>query len=81
MKLIKLYSDTCIPCKHMEEALNLANIPHDSIDIQSKEGLKLVDTYSIRAVPTLLIFDDNNVLIKKVTGLVDVSVLKNTYGF
>lgn len=38
MKVLKIYSRTCGPCKTLESNLQLAGIPHESIDVQSVEG-------------------------------------------
>ena len=38
MKVLKIYSRTCGPCKVLESNLQLAGIPHESIDVQSVEG-------------------------------------------
>lgn len=35
MKVLKIYSRTCGPCKVLESNLQLAGIPHESIDVQS----------------------------------------------
>lgn len=34
MKVLKIYSRTCGPCKVLESNLQLAGIPHESIDVQ-----------------------------------------------
>lgn len=38
MKVLKIYSRTCGPCKVLESNLQLAGIPHESIDVQSIQG-------------------------------------------
>lgn len=69
IKVIKLYADWCGPCRVMETMLQENDIKHDSIDITSPEGEELATKYSIRAIPALLIFDENNNLIRKKIGL------------
>ena len=75
-KIIKLYADWCGPCKVLESNLQLANIPHESIDIQSEEGCDIVDKYKVRTVPTLILVDNEGNVLKKHSGLLSVQELK-----
>lgn len=76
MKLLKIYSDTCGPCKVLEKNLQLANIEHESLNISSEQGEEIVDKYDVRAVPTLILLNDNNEVVKKHTGVMNIEDLK-----
>lgn len=76
MKLLKIYSDTCGPCKVLEKNLQLANIEHESFNISSEQGEEIVDKYDVRAVPTLILLNDNNEVVKKHTGVMNIEDLK-----
>lgn len=76
MKLIKLYSNSCGPCKVLENNLKQANIEHENVIITSDKGEELADKYSVRNIPTLLLLDDNDNLIKKFTGILTPDKLK-----
>lgn len=76
MKLLKIYSDTCGPCKVLEKNLQLANIEHESLNISSEQGEEIVDKYKVRAVPTLILLNDNNEVVKKHTGVMNIEDLK-----
>lgn len=76
MKVLKIYSRTCGPCKTLESNLQLAGIPHESIDVQSIEGENIIDKYEVRAVPTLILIDDEGNVMKRHTGLLGVQELK-----
>ena len=76
MKVIKIYSRSCGPCKVLENNLQLANISHESIDVQSAEGYDAVTKYDVKTVPTLLLVDDNDNVVKKHTGILGVQELK-----
>lgn len=76
MKLLKIYSDTCGPCKVLEKNLQLANIEHESLNISSEQGEEIVDKYDVRAVPTLILLNGNNEVVKKHTGVMNVEDLK-----
>lgn len=76
MKVLKIYSRTCGPCKVLESNLQLAGIPHESIDVQSIEGENIIDKYEVRAVPTLILIDDEGNVMKRHTGLLGIQELK-----
>ena len=76
MKLIKLYSNSCGPCKVLENNLKQANIEHENVLVTSDKGEELVEKYNVRNIPTLLLLDDNDNLIKKFTGILTPDKLK-----
>ena len=69
MHVVKVYAEWCGPCKVLDKMLQESNIEYKSVDIDSSEGEELSLTHKIRGVPTLLILDDNNNLIRKKVGL------------
>ena len=77
MKLIKIYSKTCGPCKVLEKNLKESGVKYDNVDITSKEGETLVEQYNIRTVPTLLLIDNNGSIIKKHIGILNVEDIKS----
>lgn len=76
MKVLKIYSKTCGPCKVLENNLQLAGIPHENIDVQSIEGEDVVSKYKVTTVPTLIIVDDEVNAVKRHNGLLGVQELK-----
>ena len=76
MKLIKIYSKTCGPCKVLEKNLVESGVKYDSVDVASEEGEDIVEKYGVRAVPTLLLVDDNGTLLNKRTGILNVDEIK-----
>ena len=77
MKLIKIYSKTCGPCKVLEKNLVESGVDYDSVDVASEEGEDIVEKYGVRAVPTLLLVDDNGTLISKHAGILSVEGIKS----
>ena len=80
MKLLKVYSKTCGPCKVLERNLKQSGIEYINIDVDSEEGEKISDKYEVTMVPTQLLLDDNDNLIKKNTGILNVEGIKNFIG-
>ena len=76
MKLIKIYSKTCGPCKVLEKNLVESGVEYDSVDVASEEGEDIVEKYGVRAVPTLLLVSDNGTLLNKHTGILNVDEIK-----
>lgn len=77
MKVIKIYSDICGPCKVLEKNLTLAGVLHESINILSEEAEDIIEKYEIRSVPTLLVFNNDGKLHSKYVGVVGVDYLKS----
>lgn len=68
-KLIKLYADWCGPCKVLEKMLVESNVEHENVNIDSPDGEGLSLKYNVRAIPTMLVLDDDGNLLRKMTGL------------
>lgn len=45
------------------------DIKHENVNIDSPDGEGLSIKHSVRAIPTLLVLDENDNLIRKMTGL------------
>ena len=65
MKLVKVFSKTCGPCKVLDKNLKESGVEYDSVDIESDEGDNLIEKYNIRNVPTLLLVSDDGTLVDK----------------
>ena len=63
----------------LENNLQLAGIPHESVDVQSIQGEDIVDKYEVKTVPTLILVDDEGNVLKKHSGLLNVQELKEFY--
>lgn len=79
MKLLKIYSQSCGPCKVLENNLQLSGLTYQSVDVQSDEGSEITEKYGVRTVPTLLLLNDNNEVIKKHVGVMSVNELRDFY--
>ena len=72
MKLVKLYADWCVPCKRVspavEAACNELEVSLVSLNVDEAENKALASENGIKMVPALLLYDDNDVLIKTRVG-------------
>ena len=68
-KVVKLYADWCCPCKVLERMMRDLDIKHENVNIDSHDEEGLSIKHSVRAIPTLLVLDENDNLIRKMTGL------------
>ena len=69
MKIVKLYAEGCGPCKVLDKMLIENNVEYTSIDISSDEGSEIAIECTVRGVPALLVFNDENNLLRKKVGL------------
>ena len=69
MKIIRFTASWCMPCQTMAKQLeNLQiNIPIDVVDIDIYPDIAV--EYGIRSVPTLVKVDENNTILKRITGV------------
>jgi thioredoxin-like negative regulator of GroEL len=68
MKVLRFTASWCGPCKALAKTLEEVetNIPIDVIDVDERTDLAL--EYGIRSVPTMVMLDSNNQVVKKMTG-------------
>lgn len=80
MKLIKIGASWCAPCNAMDKLLNNFNacelIKYD-VDNDDDETLNIIDEYKVRSVPVMLLFDDNNNLVKRWDGSTTLDNIMN----
>jgi thioredoxin 1 len=68
MRIIKFSATWCGPCKALAKTLENVNtqIPIESIDIDENQETAL--EYGIRGVPTMIMLDENNNVVKRIVG-------------
>lgn len=77
MKVLKFFSPHCGPCKVMEQNLKEANIEYESINVEEDAGDVLADKYDVKGLPTIIVLNEDDAIIKQHTGILTVENLKN----
>lgn len=77
MKLIKVYSKTCGPCKALDRNLQRANVEYESVDIATDEGQEFIDKHNVHNIPTLLLLDDDNNIVRQTHGVKTIDEIKD----
>lgn len=74
-KVIDVYATWCVPCKQLAPIFeelskneDFKNVSFSKVDVDNDDEL-LVEKYGIRSVPTMLLIDENDNVIKKIIGL------------
>lgn len=77
MKLLKFYAPWCAPCKGLSMVIAGAEdkitMPIEEVNID--EDIDTAVKYGVRSVPTLVIVDDQDNLVKKNVGMLNESQL------
>lgn len=74
-KIIKFYSNTCGPCKVLDNFLKKANIEYEAIDVFDEKNTPIVTQYNIRSVPVLIKEEDGKEIARHV-GIMTEEQLK-----
>lgn len=75
MKLLKFYADWCGPCKMLSRVIEDVKLPYPVEDIDINQDQDLAMKYGIRGVPTLVLVDNENNEIRRVSGMLMESQL------
>lgn len=74
MKILKFYTPTCMPCRALGKILEKLEVEVDSID--ATQDIAKVDEYNVCTTPTLVFLDDEGKEVKRTTGMVAESTIK-----
>lgn len=73
MKLIKFYAPWCMPCKSMSDVLTTIQHPlvEQMLEINIDTNIDAAKKFNVRSIPTMIIVDDEDNEIRRMTGSVD----------
>lgn len=66
MKILKFYTETCMPCRMVGKILESMNVAVDSIN--ALQDTAMVDEYNVCTTPTLVFLGDDNKELARTTG-------------
>lgn len=79
-KILKFGASWCMPCKALQK--NIDSLPKDiqdkitSYDVDTCDP-KLVSKFGVRGVPTMILMDENNVILKTLSGTQTAKVIQD----
>lgn len=87
-RIIKCSAEWCGPCRvlspifhKVSEMKEFEGIDFFDLDIDDDENAEIVDKYQVRNIPTVLVIDENNEVVRKIVGAVPenqfISMLKD----
>ena len=66
MKVLKFYTETCMPCRMVGKLLESMNLAVDSIN--ALKSVDLVDEYNVCTTPTLVFLNEEDKEVARTTG-------------
>ncbi len=79
MKIVKYYSDGCAPCKQLKQVTTALKLEFDEEVNLSSEPQRAF-SQGIKAVPTIVKYDDNGNEINRIIGLTSAACLREFFG-
>lgn len=73
-KVLKFYSETCGPCKVMSNKLKHlpSEVEIQEIEVGIEANKELIDKYNIRTIPTVIIVNSKDEVVKEFKGIVPI---------
>lgn len=79
MNLYKFYTDTCVPCRQMNNRIKDVDFNFDYgvvlTNVNATENTELRDKYGVKTVPTFVLADDKDNMIRKISGSISLPEL------
>ena len=69
MRLFKIGANWCVPCRALDKLLEDNNIKYEHIDIDTPNGEGLSIKFNVTSIPTLVITDDEENVLRKRIGV------------
>lgn len=80
MRVLKFSASWCQPCKQLSKTLEAMDFPYEVSEIDVDSNREAAIEYGIRNVPTMILIDENNNQLKRVSGSMTQSQLIEVFG-
>ena len=71
MKILKFYTNTCMPCRAVGKLLEKVEVPVE--EINALEDIAAVDKYNVCTTPTLIFLNEKDEEVGRTVGMVTLS--------
>lgn len=68
MKLLKFEAEWCSACKMLSKVMEDMTFPYPVEHIDADKNSAALIEYGVRGLPTMILLDENNNIVKKVIG-------------
>ena len=75
MKILKFYTDTCMPCKVLGKTLDRIK-EAEVTPVNATEALDMVDKYNVCSTPTLIFLNNEGEEVERTVGLTTEAKIK-----
>ena len=77
MKILKFYADWCMPCRSLTQLMNdnKESIQYSIEMVDIDDQTSTAQHYGVRGVPTLILVDDNNAEVRRISGMLSTKQL------
>jgi len=76
MKILKFYSDTCVPCKELSKTLETVKDQITNVDVF--DGIDLAILHGVRKVPVTIFLDDQDNEFARLVGTYTLDTFEKT---
>ena len=80
MRVLKFSASWCEPCKQLSKTLEAMDFPYEVSEVDVDTNRIASVEYGIRTVPTMILVDENNNQLKRVSGSMTQSQLIEAFG-